>query len=139
MVGKSLLKRNVKWKVLILDSAAVVRSMAKLTIESDTRFQVDIASTIDEANRLEQLKIYDLIIVDFINHHEAKGLEFVEKIRQKQQNQNTYCIVLSNEDFSDNARQAEKLNIKAWLKKPFTPVGLMNAISTILEPSTQKN
>ena len=139
LLEKYVLEKHVKWKILILDSAAVICSMVKLTLESDYRFKVDIASTITEASNLEQQQSYDLIIVDFINDTEMSGLEFIEEVRRGKQNSTTFCIVLSNEDYLDNEQQAKQLNLKAWLKKPFTPVGLMNTISKILEPSTQTN
>lgn len=124
-------------KILVLDDAAVTRSMVKLTLESDKRFEVDMAANAEEAYSFAMQTHYDLMIIDFMIGKSGNGLDFIQQLRESAvnpaNNQKTICIMLSAEESSCCKKRAMQLGIKAWVKKPFSPRGLIETLTTILE------
>ncbi len=114
-------------KVLILDDANVIRSLLKLTLESDG-IEADSVATLDEAMNMAQNKNYDLMIVDYMLDDGHNGLELVAKIKTQGMNRETPCIMLSAEDGQTCKTDAKKLGVKAWVKKPFTPTGILKVV-----------
>ena len=93
---------------------------------------VDVASNLEEALSLANTIHYDLVIVDYFLDAEHNGLELVEKIKNNGPNQQTPCIVLSAEDVTTGKEEAKNVGIKAWLKKPFSPTGLIETVDQVL-------
>ena len=118
-------------KILILDDAKVIRALLKLTLESDGII-CDEASTVDEALQYAQQNEYDLMIVDYMLEDGHNGLEFVVAIKSQGKNIETSCIMLSAEDGETRKSNAKDLGVKAWLKKPFTPTGLLKIVYKVL-------
>jgi len=119
-------------KVLILDDAQVIRELLKLTLKSDG-IHSDSAQTVEQAIHLSNLNQYDLIIVDYVLEDGHLGLEFIEAIKKHKENQNTPCIILSADNADEKKIMAQKLNVKAWLKKPFSPNSLLKVVYKILD------
>ena len=117
-------------KILVLDDAKVIRSLLKLTLET-SNFAVDTCSTVDEAYKLFSKISHDLIIVDYMLEDGRIGLELIERIRHEAQQLNVPCIVLSAEQMSEHVPEAKQLGIKAWVKKPFTPIGILDTVNKI--------
>jgi len=63
------------------------------------------------------------------------GIELVEKLRGTDGLENIPVIVLTARDFAIEQDQQEKLNIAAYLSKPFSPKELLNRVENILESS----
>lgn len=118
-------------KILVLDDAKVIRSLLKLTLESDG-IKADCASTVDEALSMANSRKYDLMIVDYMLEDDHNGLELVAAIKNQGHNTETPCIMLSAEDGDNRKTDAQQLGVKAWLKKPFTPTGILKVIYKVL-------
>ncbi len=114
-------------KVLVLDDANVIRSLLKLTLESDGIY-VDSAATLSEAIQFTLQKEYDLMIIDYMLDDGRNGLELVSEVKTRGKNTNTPCIMLSAEDGQGCKDEAKALGVKAWLKKPFTPTGMLKIV-----------
>jgi len=123
-------------KVLILDDAQVIRELLKLTLKSDG-IHSDSAQTVDQAIHLSNSNHYDLIIVDYVLEDGHIGLELIEAIKEQSQNQKTPCIILSADNAHDKKVMAQNLNVKAWLKKPFSPNSLLKVVYQILNQEHQ--
>ncbi|WP_040727987.1 response regulator [Thiomicrorhabdus sp. Kp2] len=118
-------------KILILDDAKVIRTLLKMTLESDG-IEVDSAVTIEEATQFIMQKKYDLMIVDFMLENNHNGLELVEVAKNQGKNTQTPCIMLSAEDGKTCRDEAQELGVKAWVKKPFTPTGILKVVYKVI-------
>ena len=61
------------------------------------------------------------------------GLELIEAIKSKEKNIEPPFIVLSAEDGEACKSNAKDLGVKAWLKKPFTPTGMLKIVYKVLK------
>lgn len=120
--------------ILILDDAKVIRSLLKLTLESSD-YEVDTSKTVAQALELAKSKSYDLIIVDYMLEDNHIGLELIRQLNEDNLQPNTPCIVLSAEQMKEHQPEAEDLGIKAWMKKPFTPIGILQTVEKVLAQS----
>lgn len=125
-------------KVLVLDDAKVIRSLLKLTLETSD-FSVSTSDSIEEAFKLASSISFDLIIVDYMLDDNRIGLELIELIREAECQSGVPCIVLSAEQMKEHRLKAQQLGIKAWVKKPFTPVGILDTVNQVLEKSMINN
>jgi len=119
-------------KILILDDAKVIRSLLELTLQSDG-IQSDCVATVDDAMQHAYSKKYDLMIVDYMLEDGHNGLELVSAIKKSGPNTDTPCVMLSAEDGINCKSNAKELGVKAWLKKPFTPTGILKVIYKVLD------
>lgn len=119
-------------KVLILDDAKVIRALLKLTLESDGIVCND-AETVDEALEYAIQNKYDLLIIDYMLEDGHNGLELVKAIKSQGKNTETPCVMLSAEDGEFCKSNAKDLGVKVWIKKPFTPTGLLKIVYKVLE------
>lgn len=124
-------------KILILDDAKVIRALLKLTLESDGIY-CNEAATVDEALQFARHTEYDLMIIDYMLEDGHNGLELVKAIKSQGKNINTPCVMLSAEDGDDCKSNAVDLGVKAWLKKPFAPTGLLKIVYKVLGKDYQK-
>ncbi|NPA72866.1 MAG: response regulator [Gammaproteobacteria bacterium] len=117
--------------ILILDDARVIRALLKLTLESDGH-TVDSAASLSEALLFSEQNQYDLIIADYMLEEGETGLDFLRQLNESDQNSKTPAIMLSAEDGIDSKAQAKALGVKAWIKKPFTPLGMLKLVYAVL-------
>lgn len=127
----AFLPRGPMLKILILDDAKVIRALLKMTLESDG-IEVDSAATIEEAIQLATQTTYDLMVVDFMLEDGRNGLELIQAIKKLGKNSTTPCIMLSAEDGKNCKTEAQGLGAKAWVKKPFTPTGILKVVYKVL-------
>ena len=118
-------------KALILDDAKVIRSLLKLTLKSDG-IEVDDACTLEEAFELVENNHYDLMIIDYMLDDQRNGLELVSAVQQHNKHQDTPIIMLSAEDGLSCKQDAQMLGVKAWVKKPFTPPGILKVVYRVI-------
>lgn len=118
-------------RILALDDAKVIQSLLKLTLESDG-MKVDVASTIKEAEAYINQNQYDAMIIDYMLENGHNGLQFLESIDSNSKNAQIPAILLSAEAGEQRKNTAKDLGVKVWMTKPFTPVGLLNTLYTLL-------
>jgi DNA-binding response OmpR family regulator len=127
-------------RILILDDSQVIRSLLKMTLESDG-LNVDAAHNLSQAMQFAQETTYDLIIADFMleaGHDALTGLDFIQQAKTQSGNLNTPVIMLSAEDGVQVKANAKALGVQAWVKKPFTPKSLLSVVNKIMQ-STHQN
>lgn len=118
-------------KILILDDSKVIRTLLKMTLDSDG-IATDLAATVDEAMHFAMHNEYDAMIIDYMLEDGRNGLELVEAIKSSGKNINTPTIMLSAEDGDNRKESAQTLGVKAWMKKPFTPPGMLKVVYRVL-------
>ena len=106
--------------VLIVDDDEAVRTMLyKIMVSND--FDVDQASSGEEALQAVENKNYDLMLLD-INMHGMDGFEVINKIRG--QGSNLPIIVVSGRKADYDTLYGLDIGADEYITKPFNPVTL---------------
>ena len=79
-----------KIRVLHVDDDPIILTTTKLILESDGKFQVENASTVEEANQKLNTQPFDAIVSDY-EMPQKNGLQFLEEIR-RQKNEIAFVI-----------------------------------------------
>ncbi|WP_127470228.1 response regulator [Thiomicrorhabdus aquaedulcis] len=128
-------------KILILDDSQVIRSLLKMTLESQG-LSVDAAEDLAQASQFAQQGIYNLIIADYMlaaGHDAQTGLDFIKHTKNLTHHANTPVIMLSAENGVQVKIDAKNLGVQAWIKKPFTPKSLLDVVHKILEQNAPQS
>lgn len=121
------------YNVLIVDDSSVVR---KVLIKTFGMTQIPINNFYQAENGkvgmdlLEQNWI-DIIFLD-INMPVMNGMEFMQNLKENHTHKDTPVIVVSTEGSKERKDELMQLGIKAYLRKPVTPEGLVEAINNTL-------
>jgi two-component system chemotaxis response regulator CheY len=120
-------------RALIVEDSAAMRAFLRAALEAN-----GLADDIVEAKSgFEALRIlprerFDFAFVD-INMPDIHGLEVIRLMRASEAHTNTPILVVSSEASPRDLERGLSLGADGWLKKPFTPEGLLAAIREILE------
>jgi two-component system chemotaxis response regulator CheY len=120
-------------RALIVEDSAAMRAFLRAALEAN-----GLADDIVEAKSgLEALRIlprerFDFAFVD-INMPDIHGLEVIRLMRASEAHTKTPILVVSSEASPRDLERGLSLGADGWLKKPFTPEGLLAAIREILE------
>jgi two-component system chemotaxis response regulator CheY len=117
-------------KILIVDDATTVRSLAKFAL-SKAGFAIVEAE--DGAIGLQKAKAEkpDLIISD-LNMPNMNGLEMCRAIKSDDALKATPIFMLTTEASADVAKEGKEIGIMAWIVKPFAPDKLLAAVNKVL-------
>lgn len=85
-----------------------------------------------EALRILPRERFDFAFVD-INMPDIHGLEVIRLMRASEAHTKTPILVVSSEASPRDLERGMSLGADGWLKKPFTPEGLVAAIRDVLE------
>ena len=105
------------FKILLADDELIIRKGIQTIIERNIKMdtQVILASNGIEALELVAIERPQLIITD-INMPGLNGLEFIRKLKEK--DQFTPILVISGYESFDYAKQAIELGVKEYITKP---------------------
>jgi len=122
------------YSFLLIDDSSIVRKVITRTIGM-TDIKVD--SLIEAENgkdALEKLRDHwvDLVFLD-INMPVMNGVEFMEVLRADPVLKDTPVVVVSTEGSAERIDKLTALGIKAYLRKPFTPEALIEAVGHVLK------
>ncbi|MDL1957094.1 MAG: response regulator [Candidatus Desulfofervidus auxilii] len=115
--------------ILIVDDSATMRKIILRTIRQ-SGYAVD--DVLEAGNGKEALEVVknnkvDLILTD-INMPEMDGLELIETLRASPETQNMPILVISTEGAEDIVEKAKTLGVKGFVRKPFTPEKIGEAL-----------
>jgi NADH-quinone oxidoreductase subunit E/NADP-reducing hydrogenase subunit HndA len=113
-----------KGKILVVDDELVVLKSCERVL-GPVGYEVDTAPTPLEGLKKFETGDYDLIITD-IMMPEIDGLEFVRRIRQKDQNIN--IVMITGFPSQDSLKEALSMRIVDYLPKPFSPALLQEVV-----------
>jgi two-component system chemotaxis response regulator CheY len=121
------------YNILVVDDSSLVRKVLRKTLSMTS---VDVASFHEAENGKVGLEILksnwvDLIFLD-INMPVMNGIEFMQALHQDQVLKTIPVVVVSTEGSKERKEELEKLGIRAYLRKPATPEGLVETIESIL-------
>lgn len=120
-------------EILVIDDMPEQRRFATEILEL-LGYQVQTASSGEEAITLCEQKNYDLLLLDMIMPEGIDGLETYYRI--KVLNPGQKALVASGFSESINVREAQRIGAGSYLRKPYTVKSLAKAV--LLELSPQK-
>ncbi len=116
--------------ILIVDDVKEQRQIAS-AILSELKYAVTTVSSGEEAVEYMQQHSTDLLVLDMIMAPGIDGLETYKKILQAHPQQK--AIIASGFSETDNVKEAEKLGVGHYIKKPYTLEKIGTAVKAELE------
>lgn len=119
--------------ILIVDDSSTVRAIiAKALRLAD----IDVGGLLEAGNGQEALDLLakewvDLVFAD-INMPVMDGIEMVEHMRADELHRTTPIIVVTTEGSAERVRQLKEMGVNAYIRKPFTPEMIRNAIESVI-------
>ena len=124
-------------QVLHVDDESSFLKVAKRCLEMEGTFQVDTASSVEEALKKMRKKTFDVIVSDYMMP-EKDGLEFLKKLREK--GNNIPFIIFTGKGREEVAINALNLGADQYLNKVGDPetvyVELAHGIRQVVESKT---
>jgi two-component system chemotaxis response regulator CheY len=118
--------------VLIVDDSDVIRAMIARTLRLA---RVPVGTVFEACNGLEALSILkqdwvDLVLAD-INMPVMDGAEMLARMRERSEMADIPVIVVSSDGASERISALTEQGVTAWIRKPFTPEDLRDAICAL--------
>ncbi|MCQ2973782.1 MAG: response regulator [Bacteroidales bacterium] len=123
-------KESVKKKILIVDDVDGTRFILEYTLQNQGYDVVSYSSAQEAIKNISEIKP-DLIISDYYMP-DIDGIEFVSKIRNISDLENTPIILLSIKIDNEIQTQCNQLKITSIIKKPFTGKKLIEAVENVM-------
>ncbi|MHB9111674.1 MAG: response regulator [Thermoleophilia bacterium] len=114
--------------VLVVDDEAVIRDVCEQILEGEG-YAVTTAAGGKEALRLVSEHSFDAVVTD-IMMPDMSGLELLEVIKRTSMEVST--IVITGLGTFDMATQSDRLGVREFVVKPFTPDELSEAVRKAL-------
>ncbi len=127
----AVIRDNSKYKILIVDDSYTTRTLQK-NILSNRGYTVTTASSpVDALEKTKQTN-YDFVISD-VQMPEMNGFEFITKLRENPDYENTPVIIISSEPMERYAKEIKKTKIVKYIpKNAFRQDEYINKIESIL-------
>jgi len=116
--------------ILCVDDDDKIRELLKVFLRKNN-FSVSTAQSVDDAKKLLNLFIFDIIVLD-IMMPKISGTEFLNTFRKE--NVNTPVIMLTANNQLNIKTQSYDLGCDDYLIKPFEPMELILRINKLLNP-----
>ena len=111
--------------ILVVDDEARQRVVAERVLSS-LGYNVTTAANGKEALIFLSSNDADLVILDMVMENENEGLEIFKKIKEIKPNQK--AIIVSGYSESEYVKEAKKVGVGKYIKKPYTMKTLGNAV-----------
>ena len=116
--------------ILCVDDDDKIRELLKVFLRKNN-FSVSTAQNVDDAKKLLNLFIFDIIVLD-IMMPKISGTEFLDTFRKE--NVNTPVIMLTANNQLNIKTQSYNLGCDDYLIKPFEPMELILRVNKLLNP-----
>jgi two-component system phosphate regulon response regulator PhoB len=117
-------------KLLIVDDEDGVRSLVRMTLDSDT-YQIFEASGGQEALELAREHHPDLVLLD-VMLPDLSGIEICRQLKADPLMSSTSIVMLTAKAQHGDLGDAEEAGADDYFTKPFSPIALMQKVETIL-------
>jgi NADH:ubiquinone oxidoreductase subunit E len=119
----------MKGNILVVDDEEIVLKSCE-RILSPEGYEVDTATSAEDALKLLDKKQFDLIITD-IKMPGMDGIEFMKQVRAK--NPDVNIIVITGHPSQESIKAALSMRIIDYLPKPFSPTHLIEITNNAIE------
>lgn len=122
--------------VLIVDDSATVRAVIGKTLRLAELPIQELHEASNGVEALAQLKAHwvDLVFTD-LNMPEMDGVALVGKMSEDDLLKTVPVIVVSTEGSATRIEELKRKGIRAFVRKPFTPETIREAVENVLEGS----
>lgn len=120
-------------KILVIDDDTRLRSLIGKFL-TDNNFEVQLAKDANEAQKIIDDNVFDLLIVDVMLPNKS-GIEFTNEFRQKN---STPVIMLTARGEPDDRIKGLEAGADDYMPKPFEPKELLLRINNILKRLPKK-
>jgi DNA-binding NarL/FixJ family response regulator len=121
-----------KEKLLLVDDEPGLREAVQAYLEESEEFEVQLASSANEAWELMQKNSPELVIAD-IMMPQVDGYHFLKQIREDPRFKSLPVIFLTAKGMTSDRIQGYQAGVDAYLPKPFDPEELVAIIRNLLE------
>ncbi len=121
--------------ILCIDDDDKIRELLKIFLKKHN-FLVSLARSAEQGEKLSNLFIFDLIILD-IMMPKINGIKFLEKFRKN--NVNTPVLMLTASNKLNKKTESYSFGCDDYLIKPFEPMELVLRIEKLLNPRINKS
>ena len=124
---------GLRRRILVVDDDAPLRLLLRTTLAAD-EFEVEEARSAEEAAELARFRPPSVVILD-IGLPGMSGLAFCRELKQRKTFGSPAVILLSGLDA--DAAELEQAGADAILRKPFSPLQLVNLLDQLRQPEGQ--
>ncbi|MFW2331254.1 MAG: response regulator [Nitrospinota bacterium] len=118
-------------RVLIVDDDPTIATFAKLILEKNGHYQVDLASSGEEALAMIEDNRPDIILLDVIMPG-MDGFKTTEKLKLSNKTDSIPIIMITSKSEVDDKLKGMKLGANDYVTKPFNPDELIGRVNTQL-------
>lgn len=116
-------------KLLIVDDEEGVRSLVRMTLESDN-YEILEAKRADEALRMVREHLPDLVLLD-VMLPDYSGVEVCRALKADPRTSSVPIVMLTAKAQSTDLEEAEDAEADGYFTKPFSPVALLRRVDKI--------
>ena len=116
-------------KLLIVDDEDGVRSLVRMTLESDS-YEILEARRGDDALSLVREHLPDLVLLD-VMLPDISGVEVCRKLKSDQLTSSVTIVMLTARAQTSDLEVAEDAGADGYFTKPFSPVALLRRVDHI--------
>jgi two-component system phosphate regulon response regulator PhoB len=118
-------------KLLIVDDEEGVRSLVRMTLESD-KYDILEARRGDDALGLVREHLPDLVLLD-VMLPDTSGVEVCRALKSDPGTKQVTVVMLTAKAQSSDLEEAESAGADGYFTKPFSPVALLQRVDKIFE------
>jgi CheY-like chemotaxis protein len=118
-------------KLLIVDDEEGVRSLVRMTLESD-KYDILEAHTGTDAMNLVREHLPDLVLLD-VMLPDISGVEVCRALKSEPETKSVTVVMLTAKAQSTDLEEAEKAGADGYFTKPFSPIALLQRVDKIFE------
>jgi DNA-binding response OmpR family regulator len=116
-------------KLLIVDDEEGVRSLVRMTLESD-KYEILEAKRGDDALRLVREHLPDLVLLD-VMLPDTSGVEVCRALKSDPDTAPVTIVMLTAKAQNSDLEDAEGAGADGYFTKPFSPVALLRRVDMI--------
>jgi two-component system phosphate regulon response regulator PhoB len=120
-------------KLLIVDDEEGVRSLVRMTLESDN-YEILEARKAGEALELVREHLPDLVLLD-VMLPDSSGVEVCRTLKADPRTASVTIVMLTAKAQSADLEEAEDAGADGYFTKPFSPVALLRRVDKIFRVS----
>lgn len=118
--------------ILVVDDESAMRRLLELTLGGPRRFRILQAGSGAEAIEIAQREPIDLALVD-IGMPEMDGFALCQALRALPGDRAPRIVMVTARSAQTDRDQATALGADDYFAKPFSPIGLLDAIGRVLQ------
>ena len=122
---------NTRPTILLLDDEPAALELLGAALEAEKAYHVVTASTVGEAERLAELHIPSLAVVD-VNLKGENGLDFCVWMRQHSFLHDSLIMMLTGQSLTEQKLRGFEAGADEYITKPFNPPELLSKVRALM-------